>query len=66
MSKVAAPQERADTEASTATQRRRALERARAIERVAAEQRRLTRQMNAVAARLWAPPRGARSERLER
>lgn len=66
MSKVAAPQGHADTEVSTATQRRRALERARAIERAAAEQRRLTRHMNAVAARLWAAPRGARAERLER
>lgn len=66
MSKVVAPQGHADTEASTAQQRRRALERARAIERAAAEQRRLTRQMNALAARLWATPRGARSQRLER
>ena len=66
MSKVVAPQQRADSEASIATQRRRALERTRAIERAAAQQRRLTRQINAAAARLWATPRGARSERLER
>ena len=57
MPEVALPRTSTDRRALSSSERERARGRARAVERAAAEQRRLERQLNALAHRLWATPR---------
>ncbi len=57
MSAMASPRTSTDRKASISSERERTRGRARAIERAAAEQRRLERQLNALAHRLWRTPR---------
>lgn len=57
MPEVALPRTSTDRRVSLSSERERTRGRARAVERAAAEQRRLERQLNALAHRLWATPR---------
>lgn len=57
MPEVASPRTSIDRKAPLSSERERTRGRARAIERAAAEQRRLERQLNALAHRLWGTAR---------